>query len=579
MSQPLTLSVGQHTDRGRKAVNQDCHGAVMPRAPLASTKGAALALADGISSSAVSHVASATAVAAFLDDYYATADAWSVRTSAEKVLTAVNAWLYAQTRQGQDRADQDCGHVCTFSALVIKSNTAHLFHVGDARIYRVHAGAQGASLEQLTTDHRVWVSPERSYLSRALGVQDRVEIDYRAVALEAGDLFMLATDGVYEHVSGADVHAALQGAPDLDAAACRLVERALANGSADNLTVQLVRIESLQAREASELLRQMADLPLPPLLAPRAELDGYRIVREVHGSSRSHVYLAEDPDSGAHVILKMPSIDLAGDRAYMERFVMEEWIMGRVRSPHVVKPAPARRRSHVYVAAEYIEGVTLAQWLRSQPRPGLDAVRRIIDQVATGLRAFHRLEMLHQDVRPENVMIDAAGNARIIDFGSVSVAGVVEMAAHDEAWTLQGAALYAAPEYFLGERGTVRSDVFALGVLTYFMLTGELPYGVEIPRAAGRAAQRRLAYTPAREHDPAIPAWVDAALHKALQIDPRRRYEDVAEFVYDLHHPNSAFAERRRTPLIERSPVLFWKAVSFGLGLALVADLALRGQG
>jgi serine/threonine protein phosphatase PrpC/aminoglycoside phosphotransferase len=576
MSQPLTLSVGQHTDRGRKAVNQDCHGMVMPRAPLASTKGAALALADGISSSAVSHVASATAVASFLDDYYATADAWSVRTSAEKVLTAVNAWLYAHTRQGQDRADQDCGHVCTFSALVIKSNTAHLFHVGDARIYRVHAGGLGASLEQLTTDHRVWVSPERSYLSRALGVQDRIEIDYRAVALEAGDLFMLATDGVYEHVSGADVHAALQDAPDLDAAACRLVERALANGSADNLTVQLVRIESLQAREASELLRQMAGLPLPPLLAPRAELDGYRIVREVHGSSRSHVYLAEDTDSGAHVILKMPSIDLGGDRAYMERFVMEEWIMGRVRSPHVVKPAPPRRRSHVYVAAEYIEGVTLAQWLRSQPRPGLDAVRHIVDQVAKGLRAFHRLEMLHQDVRPENVMIDADGNARIIDFGSVSVAGVVEMAHHDADWTLQGAALYAAPEYFLGERGTVRSDVFALGVLTYFMLTGELPYGVEIPRAAGRAAQRRLAYTPAREHDPAIPAWVDAALHKALQIDPRRRYEDVAEFVYDLHHPNSAFAQRTRTPLIERSPLLFWKTVAFGLGVVLLADLALR---
>lgn len=578
MSQPLTLSVGQCTDRGRKAVNQDCHGAVVPAAPLRATKGAALALADGISSSAVSHVASATAVASFLDDYYATADAWSVRTSAERVLAAANAWLYAHTRQGQDRADQDCGHVCTFSALVIKSNTAHLFHVGDARIYRVHAREQGASLEQLTTDHRVWVSPERSYLSRALGVQDRVEIDYRAVALEAGDLFLLATDGVYEHVSGADVHAALRDAPDLDTAARRLVDRALDNGSADNLTVQLVRIESLQAREASELLRQMADLPLPPLLAPRAEVDGYRIVRELHGSSRSHVYLAEDPDSGAHVVLKTPSIDLAGDRAYMERFVMEEWIMGRVRSPHVVKPAPPRgRRSCVYVAAEYIEGVTLAQWLRSQPRPGLDAVRRIVDQVAKGLRAFHRLEMLHQDVRPENVMVDAAGNARIIDFGSVSVAGVVEMAPHAEDWTLQGAALYAAPEYFLGERGTVRSDVFALGVLTYFMLTGELPYGVEIPRAAGRAAQRRLAYTPAREHDPTIPAWVDAALHKALQIDPRRRYEDVAEFTYDLHHPNSAFAGRARAPLIERSPLLFWKAVSFGLGLALVADLALRG--
>lgn len=577
MSTPLTLSVGQHTDRGRKPSNQDCHGAVIPGASLRSTKGAALALADGIGSSAVSHVASATAVASFLEDYYATSDAWSVRTSVERVLAAANAWLYAQTRQSQDRYDQDRGHVCTFSALVIKSNTAHVFHVGDARVYRVHRGEHGASLEQLTTDHRVWVSPERSYLSRALGVQDRVDIDYRAVVLEAGDLFMLATDGVYEHLTGADVHAALRDAADLDDAARRLVARALDNGSADNLTVQLVRIESLQAREASELLRQMAGLPLAPLLVPRAELDGYRIVREVHGSSRSHVYLALDPDTGAHVILKTPSIDLAGDRAHMERFVMEEWIMGRVRSAHVVKPAlPARPRSCVYVASEYIEGVTLAQWLRGQPRPGLDAVRRIVDQVAKGLRAFHRLEMLHQDVRPENVMIDADGTARIIDFGSVSVAGVIEMAPHGEDWTLQGAALYAAPEYFLGERGTVRSDVFALGVLTYWMLTGELPYGVGIPRAAGRAAQRKLAYTSAREHDPSIPAWVDGALRKALQIDPRRRYEDVSEFVYDLHQPNGALIERTRTPLIERSPLLFWKAMSFALVLALVADLALR---
>ena len=577
MSTPLTLSVGQHTDRGRKRINQDSHGAHVPREPLRSTKGAALALADGISSSAVSQVASATAVASFLEDYFATSDAWSVKTSAERVLGAVNTWLYAQTRQSQDRLDQDRGHVCTFSALVIKSNTAHVFHVGDARIYRIHLGGEGASLEQITTDHRVWVSPERSYLSRALGVEGRIEIDYRSVALEAGDLFMLATDGVYEHVTGADVHAALHGASDLDQAARRLVARALENGSTDNLTVQIVRIESLQARAASELLRQMADLPLPPLLEPRAELDGYRIVREVHGSSRSHVYLALDPDSGTQVILKTPSIDLAGDRAHMERFAMEEWIMGRVRSPHVVKPAaPARRRSCVYLATEYIDGVTLAQWLRDHPRPGLDAVRRIVDQVAKGLRALHRLDMLHQDVRPENVMIDGDGTAKIIDLGSVSVAGVIEMAPHAPGWTLQGAALYAAPEYFLGERGTVRSDVFALGVLAYLMLTGELPYGVAIPAANGRAAQRKLAYTPARDHDPAIPAWVDAALRKALQIDPRRRYEDVSEFVYDLHHPNSAFLERTRAPLIERSPLLFWKAMSFALVLALVADLALR---
>jgi serine/threonine protein phosphatase PrpC len=131
----LHLSIGQHSERGRKSVNQDFHGSCVPRDRL-SLKGVVLAVADGISSSDVSQVASATAVAALLEDYYCTADAWSVKTSVERVLAATNAWLYAQTQQSQGRYDKDRGYVCTLAALVIKSNTAHLFHVGDTRIYR-----------------------------------------------------------------------------------------------------------------------------------------------------------------------------------------------------------------------------------------------------------------------------------------------------------------------------------------------------------------------------------------------------------------------------------------------------------
>jgi serine/threonine protein phosphatase PrpC len=573
MSSGPHLSIGQHSERGRKAVNQDFHGSCMPQGRQLAMKGVALAVADGISSSDVSQVASETAVASFLEDYYCTSDAWSVKTAAERVLAAANAWLYAQTRQSQGRYDKDRGYVCTLSALVIKSNTAYLFHVGDTRIYRV----QRDRLEQLTTDHRVSVAPGQSYLARALGVDAHLEIDYRSEPLEPGDLFMLASDGVYEHVDAADVQRALADGVDLDDAARLLVARALENGSRDNLTVQLVRIDRLQDQGADELLRKMAALPFPPQFAPRAQFDGLRILRTLHGSSRSHIYLALDIDSGQSVVVKAPSIDLQDDPVYVERFLMEEWIARRIDSPHVVKPLLAERpRSSIYLVTEYIDGSTLAQQLRDRGRPGLDAVRRIVDQVAKGLRAFHRLEMLHQDIRPENIMIDATGTVKLIDFGSASVAGVREMASGAPAATLAGAALYAAPEYFLDEPGTVQSDVFSLGVLTYHLLTGHLPYDVRIPQAKSRAAQRKLAYTPARHHDPAIPAWVDEALRKAVRIDPYARHRDAAEFVFDLHHPNRAFQQRSRAPLIERSPVTFWKSVAFVLLLVLVLDLALR---
>jgi serine/threonine protein phosphatase PrpC len=158
----------------------------------------AIALADGISSSSVSREASEAAVRGFLESYYDTSQALSVKKSGLQVLQAVNAWLYSQTRQSPFRyEDKDRGYVCTLSAVVLKSTTAHVFHVGDTRVYRLRDG----TLEQLTQDHRMVVSAEKSDLSRAMGVEPRLDLDYQAQHLEPGDVFVLATDGVYEHAS------------------------------------------------------------------------------------------------------------------------------------------------------------------------------------------------------------------------------------------------------------------------------------------------------------------------------------------------------------------------------------------
>ena len=127
--------------------------------------------------------------------------------------------------------------------------------------------------------------------------------------------------------------------------------------------------------------------------------------------------------------------------------------------------------------------------------------------------ALHRREMLHRDLRPKNVLIDGDGTVRIIDFGSVEVAGLGELApraAKDAIFA--GTVQYAAPELFLGEPASRQSDLFSLGVIAYQMLTGALPYGTRVAGATSPAAQRALRYRPAREHDPELPDWVDAAL-------------------------------------------------------------------
>ncbi|MCK4587005.1 MAG: protein phosphatase 2C domain-containing protein, partial [Gammaproteobacteria bacterium] len=195
MPNQLKISIGQRSDKGRKEINQDFHGAYIPKEPLLSSKGIAIGLADGISSSDVSQIASKTAVTGFLEDYYCTSESWAVKTSVQRVMLATNSWLYSQTRNGQYRYVQDKGYVCTFSTLVIKSTTAHIFHVGDTRVYRL----VNNTLEQLTEDHRLWVSKDKSYLRRALGMKEQIDIDYQSISLDVGDIFILVTDGIYEY--------------------------------------------------------------------------------------------------------------------------------------------------------------------------------------------------------------------------------------------------------------------------------------------------------------------------------------------------------------------------------------------
>ena len=572
----LQVRVGQHSDAGRKPVNQDACGASVPHGERLATKGVAVALADGISSSEVSRQASHAAVTGFLEDYYCTSDAWSVRHSVQRVLAATNSWLFAQTQQGLGRYDKDRGWVCTFSALVVRSRTAHLFHVGDARIWQL----QGATLEPLTTDHRVHAGGGRSYLGRALGAAGQVEIDYRTLPLEPGDTFVLTTDGVHEWVRPQAMAAAIARHPDdLEAAARVIAAEALAAGSDDNATVQVVRIDRLPAPEAHEVSRRAAELPLPPPLAARMSFDGFRIVRELHASSRSHVYLAQDEARGEVVVLKAPTPELHADAAALERFLLEEWVARRVDSPHLMKARlPDRRRQFLYLVLEPVDGRTLAQWMVDHPRPPLDAVRGLLGQVARGLRALHRQEMVHQDLRPQNVVVDATGTARVIDYGSVHVAGLFDDGGGARATGL-GALDCMAPECFLGEPATARSDQYSLAATGYQMLCGQLPYGADLPRCRTAADQRRLRYRSLSAVRADIPSWVDDAFRKALHPDPWRRFGDVAEFVAALERPDPTISRPRHVPLASRDPLLFWKAVSLVLAVACVALLAGRALG
>ena len=364
---------------------------------------------------------------------------------------------------------------------------------------------------------------------------------------------------------------------NLDAAAEKMAQHAFALGSSDNLSAQVIRIDDLPSVDADERMKQLTELAFPPVLEVRAEFDGFKILRVLHASSRSHVYLAQsiNADSGSAVVIKAPSIELKDDPSHLERFLMEEWIAKRISSAHVLKPCEqTHKRHYLYTAFEFIEGQTLTQWMIDNPKPNLQSVREIVGQIAKGLQAFHRLEMLHQDLRPENIMIDKLGVVKIIDFGSTKVAGLMEMTQSIEHQNILGTAQYTAPEYFLGEVGAPRSDLFSLAVVTYQMLTGKLPYGAEVARARTKSTQNKLQYQTVLHDDREIPAWIDDTLKKALHPNPFKRYQELSEFLYDLSQPSKAFLSQTRPPLIERDPVVFWQSVCVILVVIIVWLLA-----
>jgi serine/threonine protein phosphatase PrpC len=562
MTPGMQISIGQFSDHGRKPRNDDFHGVRLPGDRLMRTKGICAAIADGVSASERGHEAAGACVSGFLADYMSTPESWSVRKSAQQVLTALNAWLYSQGHAYRDPAR---GLLSTLSALVLKSTTAHVFHVGDSRIYLLRAG----SLEPLTTDHKTWVASGRRFLSRAMGIDPRLDIDYSRRTLEPNDTFLFTTDGVHEFITDREMARVIgENAVNLDKAAEIIARTALANGSQDNVTVQILRVESLPAQQGEEIYQQLTELPFPPPLEAGMVLDGYRIARELHASSRTQLYLAEDMNTGMQVALKTPSVNFDDDPAYIEQFIQEEWVGRRLDNPHVMRVhVPARRRQFLYTVMEYIEGRTLRQWMHDHPRPDLEAVRLLVEQIARGLQAFHRLEMTHRDLKPENVLIDARGTAKIVDFGSARVAGIAEIETPFTRANILGTRNYCAPEYLDGQAGDNRSDIYSLGVIAYEMLAGQLPGG-EMPedwRAGRRAAPR---YTPIGEHRADVPHWVDGALRKAASPQPERRYGELSEFLFDLRHPNRSLVTDLKPPLIERNPVMFWKVTAVLLLLA-----------
>lgn len=553
----LRLDIGSCSQAGIKAINEDAVATCLPdNALVLSTKGALAVLADGVSSAEAGREASQLATSGFIDDYYKTPETWTAEHAGRKSLTTLNLTLY---KKSHEFIQEEKGYLCTFSGLIIKSRTAHTFHLGDSHIYHLHSH----QMHLLTTDHTVSIGKGKRILARALGMDSQVNPDYANVPVTVGDQFLLTSDGIHDFLSPDQIKDTLMMAATAQDAADHLVKQALTHGSDDNISAVVVRVIGLPDTTLEDYSHELTRLPFPPELSIGMRIDGLEILDEIFASARSQLYRVRDVLSGEVMVMKTPSRNYEEDVSYIDRFIQEEWIGKRINSPYVVKVATqSQPRRFLYYLMKPVTGISLEQWMQENPLPKPRRALRLVLQIAQGLKDLHRYDTIHQDLKPANIMVSPDDRITLVDFGSVFVAGIAELYHPLQHEGALGTATYSDPHYLLGRNTGRRGDLYALATITYELFTGELPYGEAISDCRTGFDYDRLRYQSASQYNPIIPIWFDRALEKGVAIALDERYDIIDHFIKDLQHPNPDFLRDVPTTGNTRSTVAFWQILS-----------------
>jgi serine/threonine protein phosphatase PrpC len=556
----LEVRSGQASERGRRETNDDF---ALVREGDGSARTVLAAIADGVSG-AGGRFAAETVVRGFLDGFQSEPATLTVERAATRVLASMNSWVHSQGKQDALRR----GMATTFTAAIMRGRRLHSVHVGDTRTYRLRDGV----LMLLTRDHTRDHPDMRHVLIRAVGLEETIRPEYTAWDLIPHDRYLLCCDGVHASLKSDQLQKLLAERTAPDEVAQRIVTAALEAGSHDNATALVLDVLAVPAADRLDLEMVIADLPVMELPKIGDTVDGFRLDEQVSDGRYSRLFRAEDTTSKREVIVKFPHPRVMAEAAYRNAFVREAWVASQVRSPYVceVIELPAGRQSRLYSVMPYYTGETLEQRLKRSPRVSLEEGVRIGIALAKAVYALNRRDIVHRDIKPDNVMLATDGSLRLLDLGVARLPGLE--AAPDEA--IPGTPSYMAPELFDGQAGDARSDVYALGVTLYRLFSGHYPYGeVEAfsrPRFAKRAALN--------QHRPDLPVWLDVLLARATAVEPAQRVGDAMELAIELEQ-NLAHAPRvvvQHQSLYERNPLRFWKVVSLLLFVALLVSFALR---
>lgn len=545
------IDMGYATERGPRPENEDFAGMRQPAAH-EEELGIVAAIADGVSIGGGGRMAAQTSVRTVVEDYHAAPPTWDTTVVLDRIISAHNSWLAAHNRRHAGAA------MSTLTVLSLRGQTWTVAHVGDTRAYLVRAH----EFRRLTQDHCIDHPDLRSQLTRAMGQDDAIRVDYLQGELQLGDTFVLATDGVHASLPQAQLAALLSRGSAQDCSQA-IVQAAVAAGTRDNATALVLRVRGLARSRLEDALVRSRQLPVPPRLKVGDEIDGHVVTALVADTGVHLLYQVRHRQTQALRALKTLHPARANDPQERAMLAHEAWLGSRVSERagsgfvalHEVPDASA-----FYLLFDWHTGQTLEQLSASQRPPVADVIAWSL-AAARAVGRLHRLGVVHRDLKPANLHLGDDGQLRLLDLG-VALSGnepVEQRSLH------AGTPSYMNPELWDDEPVDAQTDLYALGVTMYQLLTGHLPHGDIEPYQKQR--YRRAPKPPSRLR-PDVPIWLDHVVLKAVAFEKKQRFETAEELELALQRGASRpLSAPAAAPLIARDPTLAWKAALVVSGL------------
>jgi serine/threonine protein phosphatase PrpC len=558
----FNLDIGYTSERGPRTDNEDF---ALIRQPLASESawGVVAALADGVSNGGLGQEAAQTTVMALVEDWYGTPATWDPTVALERVIGAQNAWLVEHNRRRQNLEGRRAQTgTCTLTAMVLRAHGFTLAHVGDSRAYLIRDG----ECTQLTQDHVMGGTEFQNGLTRAIGLDDALRVDYTDGDLRIGDILVITSDGVHGYLKRAQLHK-LASSGTAQEASHALVSKALAAGGRDNATCVVLKVNGLDLVSLADMNRRGHQLPVPPRLKDGDVIDQYQVEQSVFSNGVHRVYRVRSLQHGSLHALKTLHESRASDEQERDMLAHEGWLAARVSERnaegllHVTEPV---NPSAFYTLSDWLDGESLASMLARKTAFSVQDIVGAVTSLSRTLGRLHQHGVIHRDIKPENIHRGHDGQWRILDLG-VALSGKEP----EQLRVLHaGTPSYMNPEQWSDNpaisQATPQSDLYALGVTLYVWLTGRLPYGEIEPFQVSR--YRRDPVAPSRIR-PDIPIWLDHIALKAVARDPKMRFETAQELQLTLERGASRpLTPARASSLLERDPAAIWK-IAFAVAL------------